>query len=664
MAAVIIAKDLYKCYPGFAPVLRGVNIELEARELAAIMGPSGCGKSTMLHVLGLLHKPDAGELNILGTDVLGLDREQTAAFRRSNLGFVMQSSNLFEHSTVFENVEFPLVYENVPPEERWERVIRALELVRLSARVHYRSNRLSGGEQQRVAIARAMVNNPRILLADEPTGALDAKTSRLIMENFRTLCHSGGVSMVLVTHDPAMAEFCDSIYTLEEGILKCQKRELAPLSAKPVRNLLLPRAALVRGAFVATRFPALDDPAQTAIAHDFHAADLLVRIYALKGSGFLSHSASYSLPMAVRSIGLWQGLGALLALFRQSGQGVLKLWRELPQGKTGFFRRLWAFACALKLARWGNEENIQFFYAAGSQSEATAAWAAAKLLNLPFAFAVRAKDLALCGQDWASKARDAVFVRCDSASGQSALRAFLPDLPAEKIVLLRNPLSLAPEEDEAQAEFGAGDAPLEILAAGRLERNFGYDLLLRALGALKAKGLDFRLYLVGEGADKLRLRWLALRLGLGKIVIFTGRLLPEQEAERYKKAAVFVSPLRGGPLADALPESLAEALAFGLACVVSDLPGQMEAVEAGSSGLVFAQNDWQELANALEKLIGNAAYRQSLGQNGRQRIQALLADPRPMEKLKKLLLTALDQTMEEMPPDSGAKNQAKLSKAD
>ena len=115
MAPVIIAKDLYKCYAGFSPVLRGVNIEVEAGELVAIMGPSGCGKSTMLHVLGMLHAPDSGTLEILGTNVLEFNREQTAAFRRGNMGFVMQSSNMFDHSTVFENVEFPLIYENVPP---------------------------------------------------------------------------------------------------------------------------------------------------------------------------------------------------------------------------------------------------------------------------------------------------------------------------------------------------------------------------------------------------------------------------------------------------------------------------------------------------------------------------------------------------------------------
>ena len=187
MAPVIIAKDLYKCYAGFSPVLRGVNIEVEAGELVAIMGPSGCGKSTMLHVLGMLHAPDSGTLEILGTNVLEFNREQTAAFRRGNMGFVMPGQAICLTTPPCSRMEF-LCLKNVPPAERWERVIRALELVRLSARVHYRSNRLSGGEQQRVAIARAMVNNPRILLADEPTGALDARTSRVVMDNFRTLC--------------------------------------------------------------------------------------------------------------------------------------------------------------------------------------------------------------------------------------------------------------------------------------------------------------------------------------------------------------------------------------------------------------------------------------------------------------------------------------------
>lgn len=217
MAPVIVAKDLYKCYAGFSPVLRGVNIEVVPGEMVAIMGPSGCGKSTMLHVLGMLHAPDSGSLQILGKDVLTLDREQTASFRRGTMGFVMQSSNLFDHSTVFENVEFPLIFEKIPPEERWERVIRALELVRLSARVHYRSNRLSGGEQQRVAIARALINNPTMIIADEPTGNLDPQRSfeiMLLLEQINAL----GTTVMVVTHEKGLVDrFTKRVVAIDEG---------------------------------------------------------------------------------------------------------------------------------------------------------------------------------------------------------------------------------------------------------------------------------------------------------------------------------------------------------------------------------------------------------------------------------------------------------------
>ena len=217
MAPVIIAKDLYKCYAGFSPVLRGVNIEVEAGELVAIMGPSGCGKSTMLHVLGMLHAPDSGTLEILGTNVLEFNREQTAAFRRGNMGFVMQSSNMFDHSTVFENVEFPLIYENVPHAERWERVIRALELVRLSARVHYRSNRLSGGEQQRVAIARSILAKPHIIFADEPTGNLDKKAGEDTLNLLSSCAARFGQTLIIVTHDLEIAKKADRIIKIEDG---------------------------------------------------------------------------------------------------------------------------------------------------------------------------------------------------------------------------------------------------------------------------------------------------------------------------------------------------------------------------------------------------------------------------------------------------------------
>ncbi|MBD5538752.1 MAG: glycosyltransferase [Desulfovibrio sp.] len=652
MAPVIVAKDLYKCYAGFAPVLRGVSLEVEAGEMVAIMGPSGCGKSTMLHILGLLHAPDAGSLEILGTDVLKLNREQTAAFRRGNLGFVMQSSNLFEHSTVFENVEFPLIYEKVPPQERWERVIRALELVRLSARVHYRSNRLSGGEQQRVAIARAMVNNPRILFADEPTGALDARTSRLIMDNFRALCHSGGVSMVMVTHDPKMAEYCDSIYTLEDGVLHCRKHELADTSKAGARGLLAAPDPVVRGALVAERFPEPSGQCLMEIAHHLHAAGLLSRIYAIRGSGFLANPAGYALPLAVRRIGLWHAPAALGALARRAraSQSLWSLWRLMPHSRwgRGFFAQVWAFACGTLLARWGLAENIEFLYASGAGAQATASLVAARLLRLPFAFSVRAQDLALNGADWAVKAREAVFVRCDTEAVVRALRQRLPDLPADKIVLLRDPLTLTPPEEEIETmpppAGGAPEAvkPLALLAVGTLAPRKGYDVLLRACARLARSGVDFQLTIVGQGPERLRLRWLSWRLGLRRRVRFAGAVAHEKMAETYRHADIFVSPgirTRKGDM-DGLPSALTEAMAFGVAVVVSDLPGQTEAVENGVSGLVVPQGDVGALAAALERLARDPEERKRLGAAGRQRIHALLDEQASEETLKRLFIEA------------------------
>ncbi len=650
MAPVIVAKDLYKCYAGFAPVLRGVSIALEAGELAAIMGPSGCGKSTMLHILGMLHAPDAGSLEILGTNVLALNREQTAAFRRGNMGFVMQSSNLFEHSTVFENVEFPLIYEGVPPQERWERVIRALELVRLSARVHYRSNRLSGGEQQRVAIARAMVNNPRILLADEPTGALDARTSRLIMENFCTLCHTGRVSMVMVTHDPKMAEYCDSVYTLEDGILHCRKRELAPIAAEEAHDLLQGPRPVVRGAFVARRFPEVSGQNLMEEAHRMHAAGLLSRIYALQGSGLLGNPEGYALPLAVRRIGKWRFFSVCAALFRQlrgTSPPLWELWHKLPvRSRWGreLLSHLWAFGCGALLARWGLEEKIEILYADGGHSPATASWVAARLLGIPFAFAVRSADLALPGKDWARKASQAAFVRCDTEAAMRALRRLLPDLPENRLVLLRDPLTLAPSDDEAEMSTASGKAAstLNILAVGSICARKGYDLLLRACAHLRDNGLDFHLKIVGQGPERFYLRWLAWRLGLRKMVDFPGQVPHENMADLYKQNDIFVAPGRRTKHGDedGLPSALAEAMSFGLAVVVSDLPGQTEAVQNQESGLVVPQNDPAALAKALETLAARPEERRRLGNNARLRIRSLLEESAAEARLRELLAAA------------------------
>ncbi|MDR2054692.1 MAG: ABC transporter ATP-binding protein [Desulfovibrio sp.] len=434
---VILARDVRKRYAGFDPVLRGVDMEAEAGEMVAVMGPSGCGKSTMLHILGLLHAPDSGRLEILGTDVSALSREQAAAFRRVNVGFVMQSSNLFDHSTVFENVEFPLIYEGIPPQERWERVIRALDLVRLSARVHYRSNRLSGGEQQRAAIARAMVNNPRILLADEPTGALDARTSRHIMENFRALCHAGGVCLVIVTHDAGMAEYCDTVYTLEDGLLRCRKREFRPASAAASAGAPRP-ARDARGVFVAERFSG--DPASPSAktAHLLHAGGLLTRIYALRGNGFSGLSEDYALPLAVRVAGPAR-LGAVFSALRhgnRAGYGAVRkaLGRAFQGGS--FFARFPALGCGALLARWAAEDGAEFFIGAPGYFSAAAVRAAAGLAGVPFALCVRGDDaadgrvLALAGE--------ARCLCCEAESRDVWLSrlADMPDIPEDRLLVL------------------------------------------------------------------------------------------------------------------------------------------------------------------------------------------------------------------------------------
>ena len=646
MAPVIIAKDLYKCYAGFSPVLRGVNIEVEAGELVAIMGPSGCGKSTMLHVLGMLHAPDSGTLEILGTNVLEFNREQTAAFRRGNMGFVMQSSNMFDHSTVFENVEFPLIYENVPPAERWERVIRALELVRLSARVHYRSNRLSGGEQQRVAIARAMVNNPRILLADEPTGALDARTSRVVMDNFRTLCHKGGVAMIMVTHDPKMAEFGDSVYTLEDGILVCKKHEPVPVSPDQQQNLLAAPTPILRGALVAEKFPEASGRCLMEEAHRMHAAGLLSRIYAIEGASFLnSDSQGYALPLPVRHISSWRFFSVMRMLFshlRGTSATAWELWKSIPSGKGSFFHNLWLMGCGALLARWCLEEKIEFVYASGAHAPASAAWVAARMLQIPFAFAVRTADLASPAKDWLVKAEQAAFVRCDTEATRKAVCELLPSVDPRRIVLLRDALTLTPPDEDVSMPPSNVPEPLQLLAVGTMTSRKGYDTLLQACLALQKAGVDFRLTLVGTGPWRLRLRLLAWRLGLRKLVSFPGQLPHEAMTDLYRRPDIFIAPghmTRGGDM-DGLPSALTEAMAFGVAVVVSDLPGQLEVVQNGRNGIVVPQNDVTALSQTLLDLSASAEKRRHLGAEAWKRIREVLDEEATEARLTSLFKAA------------------------
>ncbi|MFZ5453441.1 MAG: ABC transporter ATP-binding protein [Thermodesulfobacteriota bacterium] len=204
---------------GVIPVLRGVNLEVHLGEMVAVMGPSGSGKSTLLFILGLLQPASSGNYQFLGQDVLNLNRAAQADFRRRRVGFVFQNCDLFENSTVYENLEFPLVYAQVERQERPARIAAALAKVNLAHRLRHPANLLSGGERQRVAVARALVNQPQVILADEPTGQLDRQNGRMIMDNFNQIAAEGDTSLIIVTHDPQVAERCHRVFSLEDGVL-------------------------------------------------------------------------------------------------------------------------------------------------------------------------------------------------------------------------------------------------------------------------------------------------------------------------------------------------------------------------------------------------------------------------------------------------------------
>jgi putative ABC transport system ATP-binding protein len=198
--------------------LRGVSLDVEAGELLAIMGASGSGKSTLLNILGTLDTPSTGRYRLDGLSVEGLDEAARARVRGEKIGFVFQSFNLLPRYTALENVELPMSYRGVPPGVRRSRAQAALERVGLGARVQHLPSELSGGQQQRVAIARALVNEPRLLLADEPTGALDSATTTQVMGLFAEL-HAEGMTVVLVTHDASIAAHAQRTVTFRDGLI-------------------------------------------------------------------------------------------------------------------------------------------------------------------------------------------------------------------------------------------------------------------------------------------------------------------------------------------------------------------------------------------------------------------------------------------------------------
>lgn len=198
--------------------LKGVDLEVPVGQLMAIMGPSGSGKSTLMNILGCLDRPTSGSYFLEGSDVSKKNDDELASIRNRNIGFIFQTFNLLARTDAMANVELPLVYRGMPTKERRERASAALEAVGLGERIHHRPNELSGGEQQRVAIARAIAGDPKIILADEPTGNLDSRSGEEVMAIFQSL-HTRGITMILVTHDPDIARHAERIVSVKDGHL-------------------------------------------------------------------------------------------------------------------------------------------------------------------------------------------------------------------------------------------------------------------------------------------------------------------------------------------------------------------------------------------------------------------------------------------------------------
>lgn len=200
--------------------LRGVSFDIQDGEFVSIMGPSGSGKSTLMHILGALDTATSGEYFLDGKDISDFTDDELARIRRKKIGFVFQSFNLLPRTTVFRNVMLPLLYDEIPSQEREKRVREALTAVGLEeSRWQHHSNQLSGGQMQRVAIARALVNNPSLILADEPTGNLDTRTGELVLQTFERLNREHGHTIVLITHESEVAEHADRALSIRDGLL-------------------------------------------------------------------------------------------------------------------------------------------------------------------------------------------------------------------------------------------------------------------------------------------------------------------------------------------------------------------------------------------------------------------------------------------------------------
>lgn len=220
MDSLVVIEDLWKVYRVGGteyPALRGVNLVVEEGEFLAVVGPSGSGKSTLLHIVGGLDRPTRGRVVVGGRDLAALSDDELAEYRNRDVGFVFQFFNLVPYLTAVENVELPLAIAGLPRAERRRRALKVLEELGLGDKAFKRPTELSGGEQQRVAIARALVTEPKLVLADEPTGNLDSSSAQVVVRAFRDVVDSRGITVVMVTHNVELTKFCDRVARLRDG---------------------------------------------------------------------------------------------------------------------------------------------------------------------------------------------------------------------------------------------------------------------------------------------------------------------------------------------------------------------------------------------------------------------------------------------------------------